>query len=495
VSGLLDKLEQMDAAPAPTPAPYVPPHVTHETTSLLGGPEQKTSKLSLKALAEVFTGPAANPFWRGVFQWDEFNERIIAVNPLFRLDAENGGLSERDTAIMQVWLETQGFTADDAKLRKALLIAAGVASFHPVRNYLNGVDEVNLRRMSGRDEDYVTDDARGYFTGDDDRRSIAERLFGTEGEQATRESAILMRQAIAAVRRVRHPGTQVDTMAILVGEQGFRKSSFLRALGGPYFTDQMPSDLSERHADMHLRGKWIVEFPELRHFTYGGNSLEAIKAFLTRTMDKYARMHSEDEVERPRQCVFFGTSNADDCVPDDATGNRRFPIVHVNKVIDLDTFDRDEFWAAAVALEEAGEQHWTDNLAEEEATREAHTSTDAWDDDVVRILKERHAKGDPFVTASDVLSLGLAIPLEKRDKKMLDRVGRILRRLCGPRKVIKVDGRKSVGVYTMPDYGDIPTRVATEPEFFSRAAPAAPVEGQGGLSTASRLSTTVYNGQ
>jgi hypothetical protein len=106
----------------------------------VAGAEQKTSKPSLKALTQKFTGIGAEPLWAGVWQWDEFNERIIAVNPPFRLDAEHGDLSEADMARLQLALEASGYTVDDAKLRKALIIAASEARFHPVCEYLDNLE-------------------------------------------------------------------------------------------------------------------------------------------------------------------------------------------------------------------------------------------------------------------------------------------------------------------------------------------------------------------
>ena len=64
-----------------------------------------------------------------------------------------------------------------------------------------------------------------------------------------------------------------------------------------------------------FRGHWIIELSEMLA-TNNANSNEAIKSFLSRQKD------------RPRQCVFTGTTNKISFLPSDRTGNRRFlPIV------------------------------------------------------------------------------------------------------------------------------------------------------------------------
>ena len=53
-------------------------------------------------------------------------------------------------------------------------------------------------------------------------------------------------------------------------------------------------------------------------------SIEEIKSFLSRQKEVYKIPYETHPADRPRQCVFGGTSNALDFLPLDRSGNRRF---------------------------------------------------------------------------------------------------------------------------------------------------------------------------
>jgi hypothetical protein len=75
--------------------------------------------------------------------------------------------------------------------------------------------------------------------------------------------------------------------------------------------------------------------------------------FLSNAEDNYRAAYAHYPEERPRQCVFFGTTNTPQCLTD-ITGGRRFLIVDIDQQLrtkdvfkDLDT-ERDQLWAEAV---------------------------------------------------------------------------------------------------------------------------------------------------
>lgn len=56
--------------------------------------------------------------------------------------------------------------------------------------------------------------------------------------------------------------------------------------------------------------------------TVNARSIEDIKAFISRQKDNYKIPYETHPEDRPRQCVFVGTSNSMDFLPLDRSGNK-----------------------------------------------------------------------------------------------------------------------------------------------------------------------------
>ncbi len=376
---------------------------------------------SQKEIAAAIMGPGAHPIWRGVWQYDRFRRRNIAVNPPFSLDAETIGLTEDDLYKIQLWYACTGVKASIESIRAAISVAAHAAAFHPVEDYLESAQEKVPTDLKSAGE---------YFDG------IAGRLWGASPERDALESGHLRRLAIAAVRRVRRPGTKVDTMLVLQGEQGHHKSRFCAMLFGDYFRDQMP-DLASKDASIAIEGYWGIEFAEFASFKRSEENTK--KEFLTRCTDKYRPVWAASTLETLRECVFIGTTNDDDFLRD-PTGWRRYDVCEVQRKIDLEGFDRDAFWSAACALEASGERHYVDIGQAPAGGKSAGAATDSgrhefedsWTDAVLRYVRTVTTE---YVTAADALTYGVPVALEKQREHELTRVKAILRRHLGPSKV------------------------------------------------------------
>ena len=70
-----------------------------------------------------------------------------------------------------------------------------------------------------------------------------------------------------------------------------------------------------------MRGKWIIELAELS--SVSKTEVEHVKAFITRTEEKFRPAYGRNEIAYQRRCVFIGTTNRTDYLRDE-TGNRRF---------------------------------------------------------------------------------------------------------------------------------------------------------------------------
>ena len=64
--------------------------------------------------------------------------------------------------------------------------------------------------------------------------------------------------------------------------------------------------------------------------TVNAKRVEEVKSFISRQKDNYKIPYETHPQDRPRQCIFVGTSNTLDFLPLDRTGNRRFAPVTVH---------------------------------------------------------------------------------------------------------------------------------------------------------------------
>lgn len=325
--------------------------------------------------------------WEGVLQFDVFARKTLAVDPPVKLDAEGAiGYSDADTSAIQMWFEARAdMKVTLENVNAAVLAAARENSFHPVKEYLANLPEVTWDRILP---------------------GLALRLFGDDGPMA---ETFLTRFLIAAVRRVKNPGVKCDTMLVLQGKQGAKKSSLVCELfgGDRWFLDQMPP-LEHKDSSSALNGHWCVEFAELEQVLRAGD--EVVKAFLSRRVDKYRPSHARQEIAAPRSVVFIGTTNSLGFLRD-ATGDRRFWPIRVLKEIDLAWLreNRDRIWAEVVELEAAGAVHWISAEEETEASdaRAIFEDRDPWED-----LVRDYCAGREKVKLVDVYTIAISSSAE-----------------------------------------------------------------------------------
>lgn len=151
--------------------------------------------------------------------------------------------------------------------------------------------------------------------------SLLTMFLGAELNDYT--AAVMRLFMLGAVARAYKPGTKFDYMPVLVGRQGIGKSVFLRRLGhcDAWYCDNLNTIEGDAAAEK-LRGMWIIEMAELLA-TKRSRDVEGIKAFVTSMVDTIRPKYARETEQRPRACVFAGTTN-DMQFLTDATGNRRF---------------------------------------------------------------------------------------------------------------------------------------------------------------------------
>lgn len=162
-----------------------------------------------------------------------------------------------------------------------------------------------------------------------------------------------------------------STSPLLVGPQGYRKSTFCLSLIPPdlraYFTDSIDFS-SKKDAMMFLNRFLLINIDEFDQVT------EAQQGFLKHILQKpvvNARLSHQSVVRQlQRYASFIGTSNQKDLLSD-PSGSRRFICVEVTAPIDLSRpLNYEQLYAQALAALRAGERSWFD--ATEEAIMTAH---------------------------------------------------------------------------------------------------------------------------
>jgi len=191
--------------------------------------------------------------------------------------------------------------------------------------------------------------------------------------------------------------------------------------GDDWFYDGL-HDLHSKDARAGLRGKWIIELPELSAMRR--TETKGVKAFLSRTTERYRPAYGRCEVIEPRRCVFAGTTNRTDWLTDD-TGGRRFWPVALGKV-DLPALarNRNQLWAEAVALYKQGAKWWLDHEDEAEAAVMVaqRAADDPWLAAVLNAVVDRSE-----VSTRDMFQI-LGIDIERQTKSYQMRLSGILTR-------------------------------------------------------------------
>ena len=208
--------------------------------------------------------------------------------------------------------------------------------YHPITDYIDGLpDWDQVPRLDSLFIDYL----------------------GAEDTEYVR--AVTRKTLVAAVARIRQPGIKFDSIPVLNGGQGIGKSTLIARLGRDWYSDSLSiADMKDKTAAEKLQGYWLLELSEMAGIKK--MDVEAVKAFASRTDDKYRPSYGRVVESHPRECIVIGTTNNDSGFLRDVTGNRRFwPLrltVGSKRPWDLNPAEVDQIWAEALTLFEDGEE-------------------------------------------------------------------------------------------------------------------------------------------
>lgn len=249
-------------------------------------------------------------------------------------------ITDTDYNEIMLYLEVNYELSNEKNIRKAIDIVSSKLHYHPVADLLETLEWDGVERI----------------------RYLLHRYLGCEISEYVYEATKLL--MLGAINRVYSPGCKFEIMVCVVGGQGAGKSTLFRlmALKDEWFTDDLRR-IDDENVYRRLQGHWFVEMAEMLA-TSNSKSVEEIKAFISRQKETYKIPYETHPEDRPRQCVFVGTSNSIAFLPNDRTGNRRFvPVVaHPDKAechILSDQKAAREYikqcWAEAMTIYRSGE--------------------------------------------------------------------------------------------------------------------------------------------
>lgn len=352
--------------------------------------------------------------------------RALRFNEMTQQVEWNGKpIEDPDFVDIRLILERNNFQPTDKDVRPAVDRVARENPFNPVTDYLQKLTWDGTARL----EQWLI------------------RLMGAPDTAFVR--TISPKVLISAVARALDPGCQVDTILVLEGPQGIRKSSGIAALFGREYTRESVSLFdSHQRMVMNMMGAWAIELAEFVAIARSQNN--GVKGLITMRHDTVVLPYAKASVTLARRCIMIATVNPEGAgYLTDSTGNRRYWPVSVTKV-DLERIaaNRDQLWAEALHRYRQGERWWLEgdenlSASEEQADR---SEQDAWVEPLEKKIDEesgRRGERIIWITSDEALTM-LGIPHERKDKRAQMRVAEALKAIGFTRDKKREDagGRK-----------------------------------------------------
>lgn len=248
--------------------------------------------------------------------------------------------------------------------------------------------------------------------------------FGVEDTPYTRACGKYVWSAMGG--RALVPGVQADMIPVLLGGEGLRKTSGVKAMS-PHLDMFVELSLDVKDDDLarKMRGKLVGELGELRGLA--GKNAEAIRQWLTRREEEWIPKYGEYATRFLRRIVLLGTGNDREFLTDDGRAHRRWLPMTVLRQVDTARIERErgQLWAEGVALFRANgnEVVWEEAQVLMQEVKAEYVQRDEWTDRIEEWL-DRDAmdgtdgvpRGEGYFKLHDVLTscLGFSANSAKR---------------------------------------------------------------------------------
>lgn len=229
--------------------------------------------------------------------------------------------------------------------------------YNPVVNYL---DQCRIKYLE-------------YLRTDD--KPIINELFKTitysKSADAEFNNRILFKALMGAVHLAYNEDSThfTDFIIVLKGKQGIGKTQWIKSLMpkehlNEFFKDGVILKLKEKDSIIENMSYWIIELGEF------GKSLkesdrDELKTFIGKSYDEYRTPYTRTAVKNARHTYMIASINDSEFLRD-ATGNRRYVVLEVDKLNFKHNIDVDLLWGELLTLYKSGE--YSTFLTEEETT-------------------------------------------------------------------------------------------------------------------------------
>jgi putative DNA primase/helicase len=352
--------------------------------------------------------------WAAVLAYDEFAKRAVLRNPIpgeaARPNEFPRDLTDADVRSATLSLQKSGIHISSSVATEAMHKLAEDNRFHPVRDYLRGLDWDRTVRLDTWLIDHL----------------------GAADTPLNR--AVAAKWLVGAVARVEQPGCQMKTILSIEGPQDMGKSTAFKimAVKPRWFADHI-SSLASKDSREEVQGKWVIEFAEFDALLRAEPS--RVKSFLSTPTDHYRPAYGRVAQDFERQWVGVATINPGGMgyLRDETGGVRFWPVECAvgwppGRQVDMKALRevRDQLWAEAAQRYRDGATCWIDDeatrLAQVDAAEE-RTREDAREERIQSLIED---KG--WVQMADVMTC-LGIEADKWTRSHQTEIGIIIRGL------------------------------------------------------------------
>lgn len=370
-------------------------------------------------------------------------EQLRTLGYEFRLNAcmdaiEVNGRSISDILAAEIRMKLRdiGLAKKLAAAEDAYIAEAKRNSYHPVRDYLDGLTWDNQDHIAALADCITSNDPPVVYS---------------SGVTLALHYVYLYRWLIGAVAKV-YTGDQ-NPMMVWDGGQGIGKSTLARWLCplSDYFLEG-PINVADKDSDIRLISQWIWEVSELDATTRKADQ-SALKSFITKQVVTVRKAYGRHDTKKPAMCSLIGTVNNTSGFLADESGSRRFMITRLEHIsLRYQKLDISQIWAQAKALYFDGESARLQpaEVAAQRAVNERYEAETVLTDWLEKYFDFGPEYDTPYSLADIIRAMEIdGYRLSGSERQQAMELSRVLIRKKARREHTR-DGNRWVGLYKHP---------------------------------------------